>query len=1385
MRPDPSLVEDFLSEVLENNSNISETEWAFNPAAHNVDAVWASNFDLKWRFSNFQSQGPLPVEAAYAATATRPSRDNMEKLWKTLGRSAAGFLVAVLYGDEEGTKVAITGPTQTDAPVYDLSPRHAENVFAATLAQTEPNNAILRAQEMLGNLRDGHTAPALINAGLFTNHELSHGVPRRPDWEESCAKGAQYLSFEGRDLFSRLGFTLEQGPNSLTYLKADGTNRAVAALLERHERFDQQLSRFNSESPVRLAQATAREQGVAWVIVQSGKRVRLYPTQPTQPVAGGTLTDRYLQLDLAQLEPKDAGYLTLLFTPESLAPEGSADKILESSKNHAVNLIDRLKERVYADVVPGLSVGVATALRAQSQDELQHAYHRSLVILFRLIFVAYAEDEGLLPYALSASYRKVSITRLARQLTENPQAFNNPSGFELWDQMEVLWSAIDQGNPQLNVPAYNGGLFRPEGPDPQNPWSGQLRVPNSFMQPVLSALLVDESSGERGPVDFRSLDVTAFGTLYEGLLESELSIAAQDLVVSEKGKTKGVYVPAPDGTQEAAVKKGAIYFHSASGERKATGSYFTPSFAVDYLLDNALEPVLERHLAKVKAALDAGEPTEKVGEMLFDFRVIDPSMGSAHFLVAAVDRIGAAFLDFLTNNELPSVSRELETLRNQALDALDAVGISEQMQASQSSSVDISFDRILNRQVARRCIYGIDLNLMAVELARLAIWIRTFVPGLPMASLGQRLVNGNALIGIAHHEEVVEILDPNTAEDLNNPDQGTQFSFARNYIEPALTSAGNRLRKLGMASEGTIAQVKQAQEEYDAIWNELEHLRSIFDWSLAVSLDLTTNNMAGFNLEDEDFTLDSGPLEVLEGQRRLHLPLVFPEVMMRDNPGFDVVLGNPPWEKIKLEEHTWWTIRIPGLRSMSQKDKNAAIEKAKEDRPDLAHNFAEELERTDNLRDLMKKLPYPIGSGDQDLYKVFCWRDWDILRNDGRIGVVVPRAALSGAGTESWRRAVLNDGSFEDICVLVNTNEWVFEGVTGRTTVALTTVERGGGDRFRFHGPYHNLDNFEQAQARDNYPGVDVPEEDFASWSDNLTVPLVPSPEASDVFLQMRKSPTFKEAPISHDFRFVRELDTTAQKKYYDFDIENSPRDLEIWTGRSFNIWTPGTGDLYAKAWRKEIEDFLQTRRIRQIQRQDGAFSGFSPGWAQDPNTLPLAHPRIAFRDVARATDTRTFLVCLLPGDVALVEKAPYLFNRTGDPMQEALLLGVLSSRPFDWNARRVIENKVSLGILNSLPVPEMDPTGVLETRLIENSGRLAAVDDRFTEWAAAVGVGVATANDAAVKSALIAENDAIVAKLYGLTADQLKVLFHTFHIGWDYEDDLARTLEYFEALED
>lgn len=314
------------------------------------------------------------------------------------------------------------------------------------------------------------------------------------------------------------------------------------------------------------------------------------------------------------------------------------------------------------------------------------------------------------------------------------------------------------------------------------------------------------------------------------------------------------------------------------------------------------------------------------------------------------------------------------------------------------------------------------------------------------------------------------------------------------------------------------------------------------------------------------------------------------------------------------------------------------------------------------------------------------------------------------------------------------------------------------------------------------------PAERAKKWGGTATIPLLPDDLRSVDVFDTLEGHTFIGDDSAEWYPVpYQELNSTQDKKADDgtriMHMTEDPPDSywPVYKGESFNIWTPRAGNVYAWADPDVLVDYMQDKREGSY-RYAGSrspFSDMSEEWVHDEETLPCLSPRIAFRDIARRTDTRTVISSLIPPKTVMVHNAPTLIFPQGDQEDEAYLLGILSSIPLDWYARRFVEAHVTFGIFNTLPLPRPGRDDRLRQRVVELSGRLAAVDDRYADWADAVGVDYGPL-DEDTKQEKIYELDAVVAHLYGLSRENLEVIFETFHDGWDYEERLERVLDYY-----
>lgn len=1307
----------------------------------------------------YQPLEGVQLDIVYATASRRPLSADVRTLWeKRWNRRPTGVLLVVGYpGNNDEPRATVIGLREN----ADISADLELSFVARIVEQALDAPTTAQAEQIFSPLfaaRDEDAVLGLMNTGLFATHELLVNVPNRSDWKTAGEDSRALRGRQGEDLIRALGWEVSRQGSDLV-LRRDGREEAIAILLEGSELFERPSMRFGEISPVQHGITTARNARLRWILAVQGSRVRLYTADPDLGISRKG-SDTFTEIDLAAIADEHLPYASLLLTPSALCEGGTADSILAGSMDHAAALGERLRERVYVDIIPDLATRVAERLDASSDAELEDAYHTTLVVLFRLLFVAYAEDRGLLPYRTNEAYTHVSLKDRARyyakQLHSTGDLTFDARATDLWDNLLSIWHGVFAGHTEWGIPAYGGSLFDPE--EATGKTIANLSLTNAQVGPALVKLLVDTGrDSTQGPVDFQTLSVREFGTIYEGLLESSLSVAPEDLALD----ALGVYVPARNN-DSVVVHSGQIYFHNASGMRKTTGSYFTKQFAVEHLLETALDPTLTKHLSRVLGLLGKGDEVAAF-ETFWDFRVADIAMGSGHFLVAAVDHIASAFSAFLADHPIPNVSRELDELRATAFEKLG--------QSGTSSIPEIDQMTLVRRQVAKRCIYGIDINAVAVDLARLALWIHTFVPGLPMSSLDHGLVQGNSLTGIGALDEAFDALEPNRLG---------MRSLLADQLEEVLADSAETLRRLGLTAEASASETKDVEEAYAEALRESEPARAMLDAAVA-------NRLGYFNLDgilDTELILQAGRRrDVRDEITRLgcvHLALAFPEVFVSHNggpTGFHVILGNPPWDEVMVEEPKFWQRHFPGVMGMNPATQKKAIKEYRASRPDLVTLLEAETSAAERYRRALLSGPYPgLGTGDVDLYKAFSWRFWQLLREGGRFGVVFPRSVLNSAGSARWRDALLKEGQFQSVVSLINTGRWVFGEVDGRYSVTLLTVEKSKSPEpeVRLAGPFHSMSAF----LAGRHTLGSLPAAGLREWAGGASFPLLPDTAAIEAFKVLRFHPRL-DSGEQWLFKPVAEFHATSDRKTFDAGGQSDHR-WPVYTGATFNLWEPDAGEPYTYADPATVTAVLYEKRKRQARLSSSAFLGLPPAIVNDTKTLPCLAPRIAFRDVARSTDSRTVIAALVPGNVVLTNKAPYLLRRSGDSADEAYLLGVLCSIPFDWYARRYVEISMNLHLVNAFPIPRPRKEDPLRLRVVHLAGSLAAVDERYAAWASDVGVPVASATGQ-IKKDFIDELDAVVAHLYGLNRESLTHIFQTFHRGWDYQPRLTAVLSHFD----
>lgn len=1280
----------------------------------------------------------------HSATALR-------NVWGERKQRRPNPVVAVHLESEAGPALLV-GPSREGItpPIVSITEiGRLTRLLEVALQKPDRFDAREHIEEYLQKVND--PAWGVKNKGLFATHSLLNTPNYTSDWDELSAQGVPLLPLRREELTEELGFSVEMGSDGRHHiLRVDDNPTALGLFLPADEGPRTHVARFG-ESPVLYGFRIADEQDLPWIIVNAGDRLQLYSTRPDVGVGKRGRTETYTEIMLDMIADQDAGYVPLLFSSDALREEGYLEELIRRSKERVTSLGERLRDRIYEDVLPRLATGIAEArsLDNPSAEDLRATHGMALSMLFRMLFISYAEDRDLLPYQENDAYATIALKRMASQWAEEEPEFDENST-ELWVQVQNITTAIHDGSEEYGVPAYGGTPFSEDADvSPNGALLSTVELSDDVFGPVLFSLILDDSDDEEGigPIDFRELSVREFGTIYEGLLESELGRATENLTTDRKG----YYRPAGED-DDITIEVGGYYLHN-SGQRKSSASYYTKDFAVEHLLDRSLEPALDDHFARIEEM----ETDAEKSDAFFDFMIADISMGSGHFLVSAVDRIEKRMSTYLDANPLEGVRTELNRLWNMAAESL--------MKSVRETGINQPM--LLRRQIARRCIYGVDLNPTAVELSRVSIWIHTFVPGLPLSFLDWHLRQGNSVVGIATQNE---------AWNLINLPSSVQFNLTGfiHDLEGRMNEIMEMMLLIARQSDASIQEIEDAREAYREAFVHLSPWEALMNVLTASRINPEVMEQRGNVINawsaEPEAILNSQILanarEVLEGLDVFHHQVMFPEVMWRENPGFDVIVGNPPWEEAMIEEDDFWTRHIPLLQGMPQHQRDTLTHQLRTTREDLVNEFREEQRFNEKLRRVLLGGDFPgMGTGDPDLYKAFCHRFLQLIRDSGRIGVVLPRGAFVTKGSADFRRNLISNYTVLELVTVFNRSGWVFDEAEHKFTMCLLSAAKIPPDadtRVPVRGPFNSLSEFLIGIQRD---AANFPISTILQGTSEAAIPVVPDIETErcmEVLAQMRLSPNFSaNIQDSFRFRFVSEFHVTNDRPHMEVIEEQPEGTWEVFTGRSFDIWNSRTGEVFAYMYPDVGQGIINRKRGRANRRSP--FFEQSALIRSNPETNPARQHRIAFRDVTNRVNTRTAIFCLLPPNLFLTNKAPYLLRIRGDVTDEAYLLGICCSIVFDWYTRSYVESNMNFFIVDCLPVPRPNQDDALRIRLIEIAGRLAAQQSNLSEWAEEVGVDCGPISDDA-KREMIMEVDAVVSLLYGLSEEQLRAIYRTFH---------------------
>ncbi len=1179
---------------------------------------------------------------------------------------------------------------------------------------------------------------------------------------------------------------------------------------------------------------------VRWGILTNGARWRLYFS------GARSVSEQFLEIDLTsllgigahandlfQLSPENKLHMLrvfmLVFRREAFLPTPPAlqtfhTRAMDEGKVYEERVANDLSNLVFSSVYPLLARAIAD--RAP-QASLDHVREAALILLYRLLFILYAEDRDLLPVN-DKRYDDYGLRKKVRQEIGTRKDANDSfstKATRYWSVLDSLCLAIDEGDTSIGLPPYNGGLFDAK----RTPLLREVQIPDDIMAEVIDRLSFERSGATRKYINYRDLSVQQLGSIYERLLEHEV------------------------------VREGELVdIRPNIFARKGSGSYYTPDDLVQLIISETLDPLIERHVdafrkkAEELATSDLDE-ARRIGALkrldpataLLDLKICDPAMGSGHFLVSLVDymadRVQGVLADSIVMVEwaeyLSPLSDRIDEIRNTILANAE--------QENWTVDIEQLDDRhIIRRMILKCCIYGVDKNPMAVELAKVALWLHSFTVGAPLSFLDHHLRCGDSLFGswvLKGKEETLSFND--------NP------LFLVQPMKDAIASAAS-MQQIERLPDAEIAEAHRSAEIFEGVQSMTAPLNSFLSFIHALHWIDTKSpaRRAGIRFFIDGVYGD--PFMVLAGRHKIkpvaekateqtskkktltasEIYHAFQEVLTEAQAiineerflnwqvtfpgvwtdwlneelvgGFDAIIGNPPWAKVKLEQVKWFEVRRQEIAlAKHAADRKKMVEALESANDPLAVDFRKASARAEAAAAVARSNgDYPLLSGgDINLYSLFVERAMKLVRRDGMVGLLTPSGIASDATAAKFFKGVATEGRLKAL----------YDFENRRTKFGGKPFFPDVDSRFKFCAfiaspaplsepsqcAFFLQDVSELSDAERRFP---LRAADFARVNPNTsTAPIFRTRRDAALVAEV-----YSNAPVFVDRSSGREIKTWPLKyanMYHmsgDSDKFRTLEELEI----SEKAWGVG-GNHYQNAegrWLPLYEGkMLQAYNHRAAtivvnaanvdrtgqplnstlgQLQDHNFVAPPRYWILDKDVPWKSKNRwsIAFKDVTASTNVRSMIATIIPysGSGHTVSN---LFIETDASQIAPLVIANLNSIPFDYCARvKTQTNHLSWYILEQIPVipperfeevgfgqksaSEIVKEAVLELTYTSHDMAPFALDMGYFDADGNVRPPFTWDEDRRLR--LRAKLDAVFFHLYGITdRDDVRYIYSTFPI--------------------
>jgi len=1078
-----------------------------------------------------------------------------------------------------------------------------------------------------------------------------------------------------------------------------------------------------------------------WGILTNGRRWRLYYGRAR------SVSEQFFEIDLAAVlglegfgddlfaltEHEKRHWLRVFilvfrraaFLPAATDTRSFHERAIEQGRFYEKKVAADLSDLVFNNVYPEL---VRAIYAAAPEEPLDTVRESALILLYRLLFILYAEDRDLLPVNDSRynDYGLRDRVRIDVKLRKNNNDVFSKSAARYWSILDDLCRAIDKGDGSIGLPPYNGGLFETE----RTPLLSNIRLPDAVMAHVIDLLSFERIGGERKYINYRDLSVQQLGSIYERILEYEVATVGDEVVIRPN-----------------------IF------ARKSTGSYYTPEDLVKLIIEETLQPLVETRVEafRDKARELASSPWDEgrrlgslkridPAERILELKICDPAMGSGHFLVSLVDYLADQVISAMAETEamvewadyVSPLSERIDAVRNTILANAEASGWVVNIE-------QLDDRHIIRRMILKRCIYGVDKNPMAVELAKVSLWLHSFTVGAPLSFLDHHLRCGDSLFGSWVKTAIARATQHGSPLLLHEP------------VRTALGSAAS-MHTIEQLPDAEIAEAQRSLEIFEGVRNMTAPLDTFltlvhaFDWlnlsgmedksavqgffdgsfgdPFAIALgrqDPIATNGVGRRFKQ---ILDQAQ-ELIAEERFLNWQVAFPGVWSNWEEdgltgGFDAVIGNPPWDRMKLQQVEWFAARKREIAQQQRAaDRKSMIAELQAADDPLAADYAKASARAEAaVRMARSSGDYPLLSGgDVNIYALFVERAFQIAKPSGMIGLLTPSGIASDLTASKFFKKIATGGCLKAFYDFENgrqgRNDPPFFPDVHRSFkfAAIIASPSPTGEVARCAFFLHDL-----AEISDEDRCFELTAEDFARMNPNTgTAPILRSRRDAElttaiynrlpVLIDRSQGEEYRTWPVRYVTMFHMTNDSNLFRTYEDL----TERDGAYPIGG--NRYRNASGDwlpLYVGRMIHQFDHRAASVTVNPANLHNAALSGdVSDEQKADPSYAPTPHYwvpasevnfggdlswAIAFRDIARATDARTMIAAAVP-KAGFGNTAPLLLPTLETEYRRLiyLLLANFNAFIFDYVTRQKAQTThLNWYIVEQLPV--VPPRTFLET---------------------------------------------------------------------------------------